>query len=84
MRWIIPLSSLVVGLLVGLGVGVGVAPTQRVVVRDSAPSTLAPEMSVARFLECSEAQAVGLSEAEWAALWVGWRLRHAWPEWGTP
>ncbi len=82
MRWIIPLSSPVMGLLVGLGVGVAVAPT-RVVVRDvGAP--LAQSMSVARFLARSEAQAVGMSETEWDALWVRWRLRHAWPEWGTP
>jgi hypothetical protein len=83
MRWIIPLSSLVVGLCVGLGVGVGLAP--RVVVRDSVPSALAPSMTEARFLACSsEAQANEFSEAEWASLWVSWRLRHAWPEWGTP
>ena len=83
MRWIIPLSSLVAGLCVGLGVGVGVAP-RGVVVRDSAPSALASEMSVARFLACSEARADEFSEAELGALWVSWRLRHAWPNWGTP
>jgi hypothetical protein len=83
MRWIIPLSSLAVGVCVGLGVGAGVAPT-RVVVRDSVPSAVAPSMNEARFLACSEAQVVEFSEAEWAALWVGWRLRHSWPEWGTP
>lgn len=81
MRWIIPLSSLVVGLVVGLGVGVAVAPTRVVVPDVGAP--LAPSMSVA-FLARSEAQTVGMSEAEWNVLWVGWRLRHAWPDWGTP
>ena len=83
MRWIIPLSSLCVGLCVGLGVGVGVAP-RGVVLRDDVSAPLAPAMSVARFLECSEAQADEFTEAELGALWVRWRLRHAWPEWGTP
>jgi hypothetical protein len=76
MRWIIPLSSLVVGLCVGLGVGLSVT-SRGVVMRDSAPSALAPEVSVARFLARSEAQAVGLSEAEWDGLWVRWRLHHS-------
>lgn len=83
MRWIIPLSTLVVGLFVGLGVGLGVAP-RGVVVRDSAPLALAREVSVARFLACSEARADEFTQAELGALWVRWRLRHAWPDWATP
>jgi hypothetical protein len=74
MRWIIPLSSLAVGLCVGLGV---------VVVRDGGAPALVP----ARFQARSEAQAVGLTEGEWGALWVGWRLRYWWPQrtdWPTP
>ena len=80
MRWIIPLSSLVVGLCVGLGVGLTLTPHTVVVVRDGGAPALVP----ARFLARSEAQDVGLTEAEWNALWVPWRLRHWWPEWGTP
>jgi hypothetical protein len=80
MRWIIPLSSGVVGLLIGIGVGLTLAP-HTVVVRE------APSMSLVRYVASSEAQVVGLTEAEWNALWVPWRLRHWWPhglDWPTP
>ena len=76
MRGIIPLALVVVGLLAGLWVGLSVASR----VRDVSASS----MSVARFLARSEAQAVGLTEGECGALWVRWRLRHSWPDWGTP
>ena len=69
MRGSIPLALVVVGLLASLWAGLSVAS------RDGAP-----EISLAS----SEARAVGLTEGEWGALWVRWRLHHSWPEWPAP
>ena len=74
-------------LLLGFGVGWSL-PRRTVVVRGEVAAPLAPEMTVTRFLSCSEA-APGpeLSEAQWDALKVRWALRHWRPEgmdWPAP
>jgi hypothetical protein len=89
MRWagLSLLVGLGVGLSVGLVLGLTLAPA-RVVTRSDESAPLAPEMSVARFLACSEA-APGpeLSEAQWQSLNVQWALRHWRPQgldWPAP
>jgi hypothetical protein len=84
MRWtlIACLNSLLVGFVFGLA-----AAPSRVVMRSEFAAPLAPEMSVARFLHCSEAQPEEFTEAQWDAQSVGWTLRHWRPEgmdWPTP
>jgi hypothetical protein len=77
-RWIV-LAALA-SLLVGFGVGVSFGARPVVIVHDRDLPSLAPEMSAARFLTCTEVAA----EPDLDALFVRWALRYWQPDWPAP